>query len=105
FVKTVRKMLKDLRPDFAAVFWDEGLPEKRVALQPAYKQQRESMPETMVPQLDFIRELWRAMGSGRSGKRNAEADEVMACYVIEAETREIDSMLATNDKDLFQLVN
>ncbi|HKM59012.1 MAG TPA: 5'-3' exonuclease H3TH domain-containing protein [Chthoniobacterales bacterium] len=105
FVKTVRKMLKDLRPDFAAVFWDEGLPEKRVALQPAYKQQRESMPETMVPQLDFIREFCRPMGIVSIAKPNAEADDLMACYVIEAETRQIDSILATNDKDLFQLVN
>jgi DNA polymerase-1 len=105
FVKTVRKMLKDLRPDFAAVFWDEGLPEKRVALQPAYKQQRESMPETMVPQLDFIREFCRPMGIVSIAKPNAEADDLMACYVIEAETRQIESILATNDKDLFQLVN
>ena len=105
FVKTVRKMLKDLRPDFAAVFWDEGLPEKRVALQPAYKQQRESMPETMVPQVDFIREFCRPMGIVSIAKPNAEADDLMACYVIEAETRQIESILATNDKDLFQLVN
>jgi len=101
----VRKMLKDLRPDFAAVFWDEGLPEKRVALQPAYKQQRESMPETMIPQVDFIREFCRPMGIVSIAKPNAEADDLMACYVIEAETRQIDSILATNDKDLFQLVN
>ena len=33
FVKTIRKMLKDLQPDLAAVFWDEGLPEKRMLLQ------------------------------------------------------------------------
>ena len=45
FVKTIRKMVKDLRPDRAAIFWDEGMPEKRVQLQPAYKQQREAMPE------------------------------------------------------------
>ena len=26
FVKTVRRMLKDLAPDLAAVVWDRGLP-------------------------------------------------------------------------------
>ena len=105
FVKTVRKMLKDLRPDYAAVFWDEGLPEKRVALQPAYKQQRESMPDTMIPQLDFIRDFCRAMGVVSIAKPNTEADDLMACYAIEAGTVQVDSILATNDKDLFQLVN
>ena len=43
FVKTVRKMIKDVRPDLAAVFWDEGMPQKRVTLQPMYKQQREAI--------------------------------------------------------------
>jgi 5'-3' exonuclease len=105
FVKTVRKMLKDLRPDLAAVFWDEGLPEKRVALQPAYKQQRESMPETMIPQLDFIREFCGPMGIASIAKPNTEADDLMACYTIEAEKKQIATILATNDKDLFQLVS
>ncbi len=37
FTKTVRRMLKDLQPEMGAVFWDEGLPQKRVELQPALR--------------------------------------------------------------------
>ena len=29
FAKTVRRMVKDLRPDLAAVCWDAGLPARR----------------------------------------------------------------------------
>lgn len=105
FVKTVRKMLKDLRPDLAAIFWDEGLPAKRMELQPAYKQQREAMPEKMIPQLDFIRELCGPMGFASIAKPNTEADDLMACYAIVASKNQIETILATNDKDLFQLVN
>jgi 5'-3' exonuclease len=105
FVKTVRKMLKDLRPDLAAVFWDEGLPEKRVALLPAYKQQREVMPDKMIPQLEFIREFSPIMGLASIAKPNTEADDLMGCYTIAAGDRNIETILATNDKDLFQLVN
>lgn len=105
FVKTVRKMLKDLRPDLAAVFWDEGLPAKRVALQPAYKQQRQAMPDKMIPQLDFIREFCAPMGLASIAKPDTEADDLMACYVIAAGKSQIETVLATNDKDLFQLVN
>jgi 5'-3' exonuclease len=105
FIKTVRKMVKDLKPDLAAIFWDEGLPERRVALQPAYKQQRESMPEKMVGQLDFIREFSHSMGIRSIAKPNTEADDLMACYAIAAERQGIEAILATNDKDLFQLVN
>ena len=105
FVKTIRKMLKDLQPDLAAVFWDEGLPEKRMLLQPAYKQQREAMPDRMIPQLDFIRDFCKPMGLQSIAKPNTEADDLMACYTIAAQREKIETILATNDKDLFQLVS
>ena len=105
FVKTVRKMIKDLRPDLAAVFWDEGMPERRVQLQPAYKQQREAMPEKMIPQLDFIRSFVRPMGIKSVALPNTEADDLMGCYVLAATQDQHDVILSTNDKDLFQLVS
>ena len=56
FTKTLRLMVKHLQPELGAVFWDEGLPEKRMILQPAYKETRKEMPQPMVPQLDYIQE-------------------------------------------------
>jgi len=35
FTKTLRLMVKHLQPELGAVFWDEGMPERRVKLQPA----------------------------------------------------------------------
>jgi 5'-3' exonuclease len=104
FVKTIRKMVKDLRPDLGAIFWDEGMPEKRVQLQPAYKQQREAMPEKMIPQLEFIQAFVRPMGFTSIALPNTEADDLMGCYVLAAARDQHDTILATNDKDLFQLV-
>jgi 5'-3' exonuclease len=104
FVKSVRKMLKDLRPDYVAVFWDEGLPERRMKLQPAYKQQRQEMPQPMVPQLAFIRRFCSAMGLQSVARPNTEADDLMACYVVAATRDQVECVVATSDKDLFQLV-
>src|SRR5258707_15507459 len=56
FTKTLRLMLKRLRPDLGAVMWDEGVPQKRADLQPAYKETRKEMPTPMIPQLEFIQE-------------------------------------------------
>ncbi|MBV9489092.1 MAG: flap endonuclease [Verrucomicrobia bacterium] len=103
FVKSVRKMLKDLQPDYAVVFWDEGLPVRRLSVQPSYKQQRQEMPANMVPQLDFIRRFCPIMGLGSIGKPDTEADDLMACYVAAATRDQIECVLATNDKDLLQL--
>jgi 5'-3' exonuclease len=106
FTKTVRRMLKDLQPEMGAVFWDEGLPQKRVELQPAYKETRKEMPLPMVPQLRFIREeLTGLMGFKNISLPNTEADDLMGCYAIAAKRAGHEVILATNDKDLFQLVN
>ncbi len=104
FTKTLRLMLKHLQPDLGAIFWDQGLPQKRVELQPAYKETRKEMPAPMVPQLDFIRRMMPEMGFRNIALPNTEADDLMGCYALAASRRGIETVLATNDKDLFQLV-
>src|ERR1700682_4503595 len=105
FTKTLRLMIKYLQPELGAVFWDEGLPEKRMTLQPAYKETRKEMPQPMVPQLDFIQEeLTTLLGFKNISLPNTEADDLMGCYALAACKRNIDVVLATNDKDLYQLV-
>lgn len=104
FTKTLRLMVKHLQPELGAVFWDEGLPQHRVELQPAYKETRKEMPAPMVPQLNFIQSLTPMLGFKNISLPNTEADDLMACYTLAASQRGIDVILATNDKDLFQLV-
>jgi 5'-3' exonuclease len=104
FTKTLRLMIKHLQPELGAVFWDEGLPQKRMELQPAYKETRKEMPTPMVPQLDFIQKLTPLLGFKNISLPNTEADDLMGCYAIAACKRNIEVVLATNDKDLFQLV-
>lgn len=106
FSKTLRLMIKHLQPDLGAVFWDEGMPERRVKLQPAYKETRKEMPRPMVPQLEFIQEtLTSLLGFKNISLPNTEADDLMGCYAIAACKRPgMQVVLATNDKDLYQLV-
>ncbi|HSS16610.1 MAG TPA: 5'-3' exonuclease H3TH domain-containing protein [Candidatus Dormibacteraeota bacterium] len=105
FTKTLRLMVKHLQPELGAVFWDEGMPERRVKLQPAYKETRKEMPKPMVPQLDFIQELTPLLGFRNISLPNTEADDLMGCYAIAAcKQPEMEVVLATNDKDLYQLV-
>lgn len=106
FTKTLRLLIKHLRPDLGAVFWDQGLPERRVELQPAYKETRKEMPPPMVPQLEFIQNtLTSLLGFKNISLPNTEADDLMGCYAMRACERGLEVVLATNDKDLFQLVN
>ena len=106
FTKTLRLMLKHLQPELGAVVWDEGMPQHRVELQPAYKETRKEMPIPMVPQLEFIQEtLTPLLGFKSISMPNTEADDLMGCYAIAACKRpRMEVVLATNDKDLYQLV-
>ena len=104
FTKTLRLMVKHLQPELSAVFWDEGLPQRRVELQPGYKETRKEMPSPMIPQLDFIQKLTPLLGFTNVSLPNTEADDLIGCYAIAACQRQIEVVLATNDKDLFQLV-
>ena len=86
FTKTLRRMMKHLQPDLGAVFWDEGLPQRRVELQPAYKETRKEMPQPMVPQLDYIQnELTALLGFKNISLPNTEADDLMGCYALAAQ--------------------
>src|SRR5436190_11690232 len=106
FTKTLRLMVKHLQPELGAVVWDEGLPERRTELQPDYKLTRKEMPQPMVPQLDFIqKKLTPLLGFKNVSLTNTEADDLMGCYALKARERDLEVVLATNDKDLFQLVD
>jgi len=105
FVKTIRRMVKDLAPDLGAVIWDEGTPKRRTELQPAYKQTRAAMPDLMKPQLTCIQKVVPLMGFASLGIADTEADDIMASYTCAARRHGHDVVLATNDKDLFQLVD
>ncbi len=105
FTKTLRLMLKHLQPDLGVVMWDMGLPQRRTELQPAYKVTRKEMPDRMLPQLDYIQKLTPILGFQNIAVPDTEADDMMGCYAMAAAERGIEVILATNDKDLYQLVN
>ncbi len=102
FTKAVRRMLTDLRPDRAAVIWDAGVPERRSTLQPAYKQQRPPMPDDMRTQETFLQDFVPSLGLGSLELPDTEADDLIASY---AEQWDGETIIATNDKDILQLVN
>jgi DNA polymerase-1 len=104
FVKALRRMLKDLRPDYAAVIWDAGLPERRTQLQPDYKQHRDEMPDDLEVQQEPIQEIVPLLGVASVFLENHEADDLIASYVVEARRVGIECVVATNDKDILQMV-
>ena len=104
FLKALRRMLADVRPDFAAVVWDAGLPEHRTELHPEYKQNRDEMPDDLEVQQEPLRETIPLLGVTNVLLEGTEADDLIASYVSEARRSGISCVVATNDKDILQLV-
>jgi DNA polymerase-1 len=97
-------MLADVKPDRAAVIWDCGLPARRTELQPAYKQNRTEMPDDLRPQEDWLQTHTPLLGMACLEIQNTEADDLIAAYAVQARRAGADVVVATNDKDILQLV-
>jgi DNA polymerase-1 len=104
FVKTVRYMRDRFRPTHVAAVSDGGLPAARLERLPGYKAQRAAMPDELARQLPLIDEFLDGEGIPRVRIEGQEADDVMATLAARAERLGGRVRIATNDKDLFQVV-
>lgn len=102
FTKALRRMVQDIQPDYAAVVWDAGLPARRTALQPDYKQQRPEMPADLKAQEAPMQQLVSWLGFASIAVPGTEADDIIASY---AKAHDGETVIATNDKDILQMVN
>jgi 5'-3' exonuclease len=110
FLDTVARLVRDHRPtDLVACLDADWRPQWRVDLVPAYKLHRvspvgdgEQAPDDLSPQVQAIDELLDALGIARLGLADCEADDVIATL---ATTFPGTVLIATGDRDLFQLVD
>src|SRR2546423_9366456 len=101
FTKTLRLMVKHLQPELGAVVWDEGLPQKRVELQPAYKERRKEIPKPLSPQFDFIKNLTLCLAFGKFSLPDTKPTDLTACFRIPPCNQPgLEGGLPTNAKDL-----
>src|SRR6516165_9267456 len=62
FVRTLRKLLKDYRPEHAAVAFDLSAPTFRDKIFESYKADRPQFPEDLNLQLPYVRRFCAALG-------------------------------------------
>ena len=105
FVRMLRQLEKQWRPDRLVVAFDGGSPAHRLEKCPAYKAQRAPMPDDLRAQLPLINEYLAAAGVPMILLKGQEADDVMATLAARAAAAGAAVRLATSDKDLMQLVD
>jgi DNA polymerase-1 len=104
FVRTLRKILKDHRPDYVGVAFDLAAPTFRDKLFEEYKANRPAFPEELALQLPYVRRFCQALGLALVEKEGYEADDVMGTLAEGAAAQGADVFIVSGDEDLFQLV-
>jgi len=104
FVTTLRKLLKDHNPDCIAVAFDEGRETARTNQFADYKKDRKPMPDDLVVQVPLVYEVLDAFRIPVIRSTEWEADDFIGSLACNARDRGYDVVIATSDKDFFQLV-
>lgn len=105
FVRTLRKLLRDHRPDYVVAAFDLAAPTFRDNLFNAYKANRPAFPEDFSAQMPYVRRFCRAMGIKIVEKAGFEADDLIGTLAARAAKEECEVFIVSGDEDLFQLVN
>ena len=104
FVQMLRKMVKDHDPDCLAVAFDEGRETARTAQFEDYKKDRKPMPDDLVVQIPLVYEVLDGFRIPVIRSVEWEADDFIGSLACTARDRGYDVVIATSDKDFFQLV-
>lgn len=105
FLRTVRKLLKDYKPDKVGVAFDKSAPTFRDQLFEQYKSNRPPFPEELAVQLPYVHRFCKALGLPLIEMEGFEADDLIGTLARRASSRGAEVFIASGDEDLFQLVD
>jgi len=105
FLRTIRKLLKDYKPDKVAVAFDRAAPTFRDKLFEQYKANRPPFPEELAVQLPYVHRFCHALGLPLIEMEGFEADDLIGTLARQASEQGEEVFIASGDEDLFQLVN
>ncbi|WP_452587715.1 DNA polymerase I [Schaalia naturae] len=105
FVTMLLKLLEMERPTRVAVAFDVSRHSFRTEEYPEYKGTRGETPPEFIGQVELIGEVLDAMGIRRLTRDGYEADDILATLATEAAARGWDVLVASGDRDSFQLIS
>lgn len=105
FTKMLMSLVRDERPDHLAVIFDAKGPTFRKEIYSDYKANRSAMPEDLVPQIPWIKDVVRAFNMPAIEQPGFEADDIIATLAKRYATEGMEITVVTGDKDLMQIVS
>jgi len=106
FCRFLGDFMEQVRPEFVAVLFDEGLSKSfRADIYPEYKANRDPAPPELKRQFEQCRRFTAALGLMNCGHPEYEADDLIGTLVMSGRESGIPSTVVTRDKDLAQLLS
>ena len=106
FVRWLMKLINEKNPAYVAVCFDSaGGCARRKRLLPTYKANRKKPDDALVSQLNLAREMVRDLGLTVVAREGIEADDLMAFLALQAQKENVNSVLVSSDKDIYQFLN
>lgn len=104
FANIILKLLREQKPDLAAVALDVAKKTFRNELFPEYKATRPPMPNDLAAQLPLLKEFLAALGIKTCAAGGYEADDVIGTLATQAR-KEFNVIIFTGDRDALQLIS
>ena len=104
FTNMLMKLLREQKPDYVGVAFDMKGPTFRHEAYEAYKATRKPMPESLRPQIDYIKNVVRGFSIPVIDKEGTEADDIIGTLARRFAAEGLKVVVVSGDKDLMQLV-
>jgi DNA polymerase-1 len=105
FTMMLRKLITSEKPDYLGVAFDSPERTFRHDKYESYKATRTKMPDDLTLQIPYIVRLCEALRVPIVREPGYEADDIIGTLAAQAESKDLDVVIVTNDKDMSQLVN
>lgn len=106
YANVLLDLIQTQNPTHLAAAFDTSAPTPRHTMFPAYKAQREAMPEDLSVAIPAAKRLLKAMRIPVIEQDGFEADDLIGTFAHQAESRsDFETYMVTPDKDFGQLVS
>ncbi|MBF0446535.1 MAG: DNA polymerase I, partial [Magnetococcales bacterium] len=104
FIKMLRKVVEEQKPDYLAIVFDVKGKTFRNDIDANYKANRKPMPDELQPQIPLIHEAVKAFNIPIFKLAGFEADDILGTLAVAGQKAGMDVVIVSGDKDMMQLV-
>jgi len=105
FTAILLSVIKDLKPDYIAAFFDHPKPTIRHQKFSDYKKNRKPPDNNMIVQIPRIKEILESFKIPIFEIPGFEADDLIGTFENSNQAKDLQKIIVSGDKDMFQLVD